>query len=453
MLERIALKHVGPAPEMSVDLAPRLNLITGDNGLGKTFLLDIAWWSLTRTWARNLVIPHRARVPGGSVSGSKSGPRTASSSGSRTGPKTGSISGAGSSVIAPSIYYRYGTKSRRAIEFTSSFDRQMELWSAPRGRPAMPGMVVYAQVDGGFSVWDPARNYWRTKGDDDRPQAYLFTKQEVWDGLADNLSEGLIRDWASWQREAGPAFEQLTRVLRQLSPSDDERLTPGPLTRISLTDTRDHPTLRMPYGQEVALAHASAGIRRVVALAYLLVWTWQEHLKACDLQGIDPAKEIIFLVDEIEAHLHPQWQRRIVPALIEVMEALTGSQDVPVQLIAATHSPLVLASSEPLFDENWDRVFNLELGDGGAQISEWPWSKQGDVLGWLVSEVFGLKQARSRDAERAIEAAEAFMRGEADALPDDLSNRDAIHAELQRVLAGHDPFWPRWIVETGRDRS
>lgn len=34
MLESIYLKNVGPAPEMKMDLAPRLNLITGDNGLG-----------------------------------------------------------------------------------------------------------------------------------------------------------------------------------------------------------------------------------------------------------------------------------------------------------------------------------------------------------------------------------------------------------------------------------
>ena len=46
-----------------------------------------------------------------------------------------------------------------------------------------------------------------------------------------------------------------------------------------------------------------------------------------------------------------------------------------------------------------------------AVITE-EWSKQGDVLGWLVSDAFGLKQARSREAEQAIEAAEAFMRHE-----------------------------------------
>ena len=50
MLEYLELKNVGPAPGMRMDLAPRLNLITGDNGLGKSFLLDIAWWALTKRW-------------------------------------------------------------------------------------------------------------------------------------------------------------------------------------------------------------------------------------------------------------------------------------------------------------------------------------------------------------------------------------------------------------------
>ncbi len=84
-----------------------------------------------------------------------------------------------------------------------------------------------------------------------------------------------------------------------------------------------------------------------MALAYLLVWTWQEHLRACEIRGTKPAREVVFLIDEIEAHLHPQWQRRIVNALLDVMEALTETRSVSVQMIATTHSPLVLASAEP----------------------------------------------------------------------------------------------------------
>jgi hypothetical protein len=51
MLKYLYLKDVGLAPALRVDWAPRINLIAGDNGLGKNFLLDLAWWALTRTWA------------------------------------------------------------------------------------------------------------------------------------------------------------------------------------------------------------------------------------------------------------------------------------------------------------------------------------------------------------------------------------------------------------------
>ena len=78
-----------------------------------------------------------------------------------------------------------------------------------------------------------------------------------------------------------------------------------------------------------------------------------------------------------------------------------------------------------------------------------PWAKQGDVLNWLVSPVFGLHQARSIEAERAIEAAEAFMRKEFEQLPDGLQTKEQIHEALLRLLPGADVFWPRWLVTAG----
>jgi hypothetical protein len=56
MLATIKTRDVQPM-DLDVCLAPRLNLLSGDNGLGKTFLLDIAWWTLTGTWASNAVLP------------------------------------------------------------------------------------------------------------------------------------------------------------------------------------------------------------------------------------------------------------------------------------------------------------------------------------------------------------------------------------------------------------
>ena len=55
MLNQLELEGVGPAQHLTIDFKPRLNFLTGDNGLGKSFVLDIAWWVLTRTWARGVM--------------------------------------------------------------------------------------------------------------------------------------------------------------------------------------------------------------------------------------------------------------------------------------------------------------------------------------------------------------------------------------------------------------
>jgi hypothetical protein len=178
----------------------------------------------------------------------------------------------------------------------------------------------------------------------------------------------------------------------------------------------------------------------------MLASAWREHRNAASQLGEEPTARLVLLFDEIEAHLHPRWQRTIVPALLRVVETLTGDASASIQLVAATHSPMVLASVEPLFDTEQDCLFALDIADGRVSLREQPWAKQGDVVNWLVSDSFGLHQGRSLEAERAIEAAEAWMRGERIALPDGLTTQAAIHQELQRVLAGHDPFWPRWIV-------
>jgi hypothetical protein len=215
--------------------------------------------------------------------------------------------------------------------------------------------------------------------------------------------------------------------------------------RIGVDDTRDHPTLTLPYKQEVPLVLASAGMRRIVALAYLLVWTWQEHLRACDLRGTKHAKEIIFLIDEIEAHLHPRWQRRIVKALLTVMKALTGTHAVSVQLVATTHSPLVLASTEPTFDPKKDAWFDLDLcsTDEGerVQLEKRDFVRRGDVSNWLTSEAFDLREPRSLEAEKALGKALVLLR-KTPRPP--LEDFEKVDKELRGVLGDIDPFWIRW---------
>src|SRR5258708_34086379 len=110
----------------------------------------------------------------------------------------------------------------------------------------------------------------------------------------------------------------------------------------------------------------------------------------------------------MEAHLHPLWQRTIVPALVNVVQEL--APEVQVQIIISTHSPLVLASVEPLFDENRDKLFHLYQEKGSVHLDELPFVKRGSVHEWLMSDVFGLAHARSKDAEEATEQTKTLQR-------------------------------------------
>ena len=42
MLRHLRLRNVGPSSALDIDFAPRLNVITGDNGLGKSFQIGRA---------------------------------------------------------------------------------------------------------------------------------------------------------------------------------------------------------------------------------------------------------------------------------------------------------------------------------------------------------------------------------------------------------------------------
>ncbi len=413
MLKWIELEGVGPAPRLRIDLAERLSVLTGDNGLGKTFLLDVAWWALTCQW------PGRPGWPRPDAE-------------------------------QPTI--RYSFRGHEHTIQPTVFLRDTEVWQDRSVSGAGEGLALYARVDGGFCTWDAFRNrddggLYRPPRPGYRPSVH-FDDQQVWNGLevdGRRRCEGLIRDWVSWQRGKMPEFEQLRTVLRTLS-TEEEPLTPAEPQRVSLDDGFDTPCIATRYGV-VPLTHASAAVRRIVGLSYLLVWAWREHCIAAKLLRRQPVRKILLLVDEPETHLHPKWQRLILPALLAAVKKLLASESVDIQILTATHSPLVLASLEPHFDVQVDKLLHLGLKESAAYVEEVAWAKQGDVVNWLVSESFGLQQGRSLQAEQAIEAAEAFLRGEP--VSSALSTRAAIHERLVSALASHDDFWPRWLVESG----
>ena len=145
MLEKLVLKNVGPAPEMSLEFAPRVNIITGDNGLGKSFILDVAWWALTQKWfselnSESFDIKH---PPPNGVNNDDS-----------------------------KIYSRVSLHSLTEIlENKTTYDYSAQKW-VQEGGSVSAGFVIFTGINGDFAVRDSSRI-----------TTFRFNHEQLWDGL------------------------------------------------------------------------------------------------------------------------------------------------------------------------------------------------------------------------------------------------------------------------------
>ncbi len=205
------------------------------------------------------------------------------------------------------------------------------------------------------------------------------------------------------------------------------------MTRIP-HDRREIPTIVHRYGQ-VPIVYASAAVKRVLSLAYLMVWAWSEHRIHCHMAKRVPERRMVVLIDEIEAHLHPRWQRQLLPALVNVVRHL--GEQVEAQLIVSTHSPLVMASSETVFADGKDALLHLDIQDGVVALRKLDHMRYGKVDRWLTSPVFGLQYPRSVAAEEAIKEARKLQKGEVEPTPDSVRS---VSDRLCSSLADDDDF-------------
>ena len=406
-LQLLELSGIGPARTLRLDPAQRLNLITGDNGLGKTFLLDVAWWALTQEWAEKPVIP------------------------------------LGRTVSDVWIKFLVAT-SPDARPVTAKFDRSSFSWQMPKHLPAMSSLVVYGRVDGSFAVWDPANAALSGSLPPGQQRSVVFSSEDLWNGKQPQI-EGLILDLVKWQSRPDKysAFHTFEKVLKRIGPPDLGDLLMDEPQRLP-GQSREIPTLKHPYGS-VPITYESAGIRRVMTLSYLIVWAWEEHKIQAKQAAKKEERQMVIILDEAEAHLHPKWQRVLLPALVGIGADL--HDELAVQLLVATHSPLVMASAEPIFDSDKDKLFHLDMTEGAkVTFKELKFALQGSSDSWLQSDVFGLGFAGSADAERALRRATQLLeRGFATK-----EEVETVSKELTEHVASEHPFWMQWVIFAGK---
>lgn len=189
-----------------------------------------------------------------------------------------------------------------------------------------------------------------------------------------------------------------------------ERLMPG------FTNLRVHrqPTLRMTVekgGEELVVNQLSDGEKCLLAmtgdLARRLAIANPSLKNPLDGQGV-------VLIDEVDLHLHPQWQRMIIPSLEQAFPKC--------QFIVTTHSPLVLSYLRK------EQVFLIE----DFQLVEKTPHTYGRDIGSILFDVMAVLD-RPDDIKKRLEKCSRLI--DADKFDD--ARREL--AELEAMLGPNDP--------------
>ncbi|MCH8148659.1 MAG: AAA family ATPase [Planctomycetes bacterium] len=131
----------------------------------------------------------------------------------------------------------------------------------------------------------------------------------------------------------------------------------------------------------------------------------------------------ILIIDEIDAHLHPSWQRKILPALARQFPGL--------QVFCSTHSPLMLAGLKAGQIQLLTRDPN-----GKITVSR----NESDIIGWSADEILtsflGVDNATDLDSEEILQRLQE-LRGKKRLTAKQRKELESLRNTMnQRLLAG-----------------
>ena len=128
------------------------------------------------------------------------------------------------------------------------------------------------------------------------------------------------------------------------------------------------------FGRSLDFSQLPDGVRSTVA--WIADFMMRQDLFKWD-QRLNGQRPGILLLDEVDAHLHPLWQRRLLPAMREALP--------DVQILVTSHSPFVISSCPN------SRVHVLELDHNGRAHARAPVdSPIGESVTTTLKEIFGV---------------------------------------------------------------
>lgn len=242
--------------------------------------------------------------------------------------------------------------------------------------------------------------------------------------LSDDYS---LRDSTATLMEPNGSLQNPELAVRRVAAASDarkvlERLDDILLLEPGSTQLGTSLQVRGPDGVPRPLAQLSDGYRSTLAWVTDFIG-WQ--LMASHSHGRSEVPTIV-IVDELEQHLHPSWQRVVIARL--------RKQFPNVQFIVSTHAPLCVLGTTNLLDDEVSLAY-VERGRD-ADGKSWsiarsgmlpPRGKRADQV--LTSYLFGLSSTRDDETDRNIVELSRLR-----SLPDPSDEDRERMLELQRQL-------------------
>lgn len=186
-----------------------------------------------------------------------------------------------------------------------------------------------------------------------------------------------VRPMQSW-------FNKLSSKRRDEALAMINAVLPGNVRFSGQFDQADEQFLFDFDGRPTPFSSLSDGYKAFVGMTGDLIG----HLAdVCPLdRGLAEISGIV-LIDEIDLHLHPEWQRTILPSLASAFPKL--------QFVCTSHSPLVASTVRK------ENIFVTATNEDGSatikQIGERAFGRSAEQL--LLSSYFGLQSTRSEDSQ------------------------------------------------------
>ena len=101
-------------------------------------------------------------------------------------------------------------------------------------------------------------------------------------------------------------------------------------------------------------------------------------------------QNFVLFLDEIEVHLHPAWQRKILPVVQKLFKNA--------QIFISTHSPFVVGSVDGAWIHKFKKDGAYAVLDGEPELSE-----DGKSVRRILDEIFGIDEQYGVDVEKDLE--------------------------------------------------